>query len=105
MGLIDKTDLYKDSNIEHIIALIEKEGTEKAAKLLGVTRHSLLAKLSSMGVYRRKPYTNKRGEIPRRKNELVDKIAELCGDPPEVWESLSKANKNLLEKLVFHLST
>jgi hypothetical protein len=66
---------------------------------LGVPERSVIAKLSSLGVYKRKEYKNKRGETPVKKEEYVDRIAELLDVNVEMLESLEKVNKNVLKLL------
>jgi hypothetical protein len=56
-----------------------------------VPERSVIAKLSSLGVYQRKEYKNKRGETPIKKEEYIERIAKL-----DLLESLEKANKNVL---------
>jgi flagellar biosynthesis/type III secretory pathway chaperone len=69
---------------------------EEIAKALLVPKKSVIAKLSSLGVYRRKTYLTKRGETPRSKAEVVDSISELLDRDPQLLESLEKANKSVL---------
>jgi hypothetical protein len=66
------------------------------AQTLGVPERSVIAKLSSLGVYQRKTYLNKRGEPPQKKAEMIEKIANLLNVNIELLESLEKANKNVL---------
>jgi predicted transcriptional regulator len=61
-----------------------------------VPERSLIAKLSTLGVYVKKQYLTKRGEIPVRKEEYLQKIADILEIDVESLESLSKANKNIL---------
>ena len=72
---------------------------DQIADHLEVPQRSVIAKLSSLGVYQKKQYTNKRGELPVRKDEYVDRIAEHLGVAPEVLDSLEKVNKNVLRML------
>lgn len=60
---------------------------------------SVIAKLSSLGLYTRKPYVNKRGQSPVKKEEYVERIAKLLGKDVELLESLEKVNKNVLVML------
>ncbi len=57
---------------------------------------SLIAKLSSLGVYKKKEYLNKRGEVPIKKEAYLARIAELLEVQIEQIESLEKVNKNVL---------
>lgn len=66
------------------------------ASELGVPDRSVIAKLSSLGLYKRKGYLTKRGEPPIKKEVYIEKIAELMGVEPDRLDSLEKANKNVL---------
>ncbi len=61
-----------------------------------VPERSIIAKLSSLGVYQKKQYTTKRGETPIKKSELIDRIAGLLDTNSEFLESLEKVNKAVL---------
>jgi hypothetical protein len=63
---------------------------------LDVPERSVIAKLSSLGVYQKKSYLNKRGEVPIKKSEHIERIAELLDTNLELLESLEKVNKNVL---------
>lgn len=66
---------------------------------LNVPRRSVVAKLASMGVYHKQAYKNKRGEIPVKKEEYVERLAILLGVNVELLESLEKVNKSVLKML------
>ena len=66
------------------------------ARALNVPDRSIIAKLSSLGVYQKKVYTNKRGEVPVKKAEHIEELAQLLGVPSDQLESLEKVNKNVL---------
>jgi Zn-dependent peptidase ImmA (M78 family) len=80
------------ANNENIVA-------ELAAQF-DVPERSIIAKLSSCGVYKRKEYLNKRGEVPIKKEQYIEKIANLMEVNLELLDSLEKANKNVLLLLV-----
>ena len=61
-----------------------------------VPDRSIIAKLSSLGVYTKKAYTTKRGEIPIKKEEYIERIAALLDVNAEILESLEKVNKSVL---------
>jgi hypothetical protein len=67
------------------------------AELLEVPERSVIAKLSSLGVYQKKTYTNKRGEVPVKKSEHIERIADLLDCDLELLESLEKVNKLVLK--------
>lgn len=77
---------------------------EELALQLDVPTRSIIAKLSSLGVYVRKAYTNKQGEPPIKKEVYVENIAKLLGCNLEILESLEKVNKNVLKLLAAALS-
>jgi len=92
---------YKMRYTQEICDLITRqyaEGTPtlEIATSLEVPERSIIAKLSSLGVYQRKQYVNKRGETPRKKEELIEKLAVQLGVNLDLLESLEKANKSVL---------
>jgi len=74
---------------------------EAIATSLDVPERSVIAKLSSLGVYTKKSYVNKRGELPVKKSEHIERIAKLLDVDEELLESLEKVNKTVL-KLIEH---
>lgn len=66
------------------------------ASQLEVPERSVIAKLSSIGVYQKKAYLNKQGLPPVRKSEYIDQLAELLDCHPDQLESLEKVNKTVL---------
>lgn len=72
---------------------------EKLAETLQVPSRSIIAKLSSLGVYQRKQYVSKLGTPPRKKSDYIEKIAQLLQLDLELCESLEKTNKLLLGKI------
>ena len=84
-------ELYKAGNsVPEIAALMTLEYGE------AVPDRSIIAKLSSLGVYTKKSYTTKRGEIPIKKEEYIERIAALLDVNAEILESLEKVNKSVL---------
>ncbi len=73
--------------------------TEELAAQLDVPVRSVIAKLSSLGVYQKKSYLNKRGEVPIKKEEYIDRLAVLLNVNIDRLESLEKVNKNVLKLL------
>lgn len=63
---------------------------------LGVPERSVIAKLSSLGVYKRKEYLNKRGEPPIKKEEYINRIAALLDINIDLLESMEKVTKSAL---------
>lgn len=72
---------------------------EEIAADLNVPVRSVIAKLSSLGLYKRKDYTDKQGNPPVKKEVYVERIANLLGANVELLESLEKVNKNVLKML------
>lgn len=77
---------------------------EQLAADLDVPVRSIIAKLSSLGVYQKKTYVNKRGEIPIKKSEHIEQIAQLLDCDLELLESLEKVNKVVLKLIQQRLS-
>lgn len=76
-----------------------QEGVSVAelSEKLNVPERSVIAKLSALGVYKKKEYRNKRGELPIKKEEYITRIADLLNVSVDILESLEKANKNVLK--------
>ena len=74
------------------------------ARQLDLPERSIIAKLSSLGVYQKKTYLNKRGEVPVRKAEHIERIATLLDCDLELLESLEKVNKVVLKLIESRLS-
>ena len=72
--------------------------------MFGKTTRSVVAKLSREGVYKKKEYVSKTGETPVAKDTLADKIGALCGLTEPETESLTKANKTALQKILSKVS-
>lgn len=70
------------------------------AAAFGKTTRSVIAKLSREGVYVKKEYTNKNGEKPIKKDETAEKIGAACGLSEGEIDSLTKANKSALLKIL-----
>jgi hypothetical protein len=77
---------------------------EELAHQLQVPVRSIIAKLSSLGVYQKKSYLNKRGEVPVKKSEHIEQIATLLDCDLELLESLEKVNKVVLKLIQQKLS-
>jgi transposase-like protein len=73
---------------------------EALAQMFGKTTRSVVAKLSREGVYQAK---TKNTAARVKKSELVDRIAQLCSATPEAFDSLEKANHEVLEAILTNL--
>jgi hypothetical protein len=70
------------------------------AVAFGKTTRSIIAKLSREGVYQKKAYVSKTGEAVVKKDALADKMAEVFGLTEAEADSLTKANKTALKKIL-----
>ena len=70
------------------------------AEALGKSTRSVVAKLSREKVYKAKEYISKTGEKPIAKDALADKMAEVFGLTEAEADSLTKANKTALKKIL-----
>ena len=76
---------------------------ERIAEGLNKTVRSVVAKLSREGVYQKKTYTTKGGGVPVKKDAHADHIGQIVGLSEGEVDSLTKANKTALAKIVLHL--
>ena len=98
----EKTVNYTEALTKELVdRYVAGESVEALAEALGKSTRSVVAKLSREGVYKAK--TRNRGEARVKKADLVDQLAAACGVAPEVFESLEKANHDVLEALVAKL--
>ena len=77
------------------------ESVEQLATMFGKTTRSVVAKLSREGVYQAKSKAS--GVARVKKADLVDAIANRIGVAPEVFDSLEKANHEVLEAILQNL--
>jgi hypothetical protein len=91
-----------EQTVELVAGYQSGKTVEQLAETLGKTVRSVVAKLSREGVYVAK--TRATGQARVKKADLVDKLATACGVAPEVFESLEKANHEVLERLVAELA-
>lgn len=74
--------------------------TADLAEKFGKTVRSIVAKLSREGVYQKKEYKTKSGEAVVKKNELADKLTDMFLLTEAEADSLTKANKSALMKII-----
>ena len=72
---------------------------EAIAEKMGRSVRSVVAKLSREGVYQRKTYVGKTGEMPVKKDVHADAIGSMLNLPENDVESLTKANKAALKAI------
>lgn len=100
--MTEKTVNYTPEQTAQLLSgYLAGETVENLAASMGKTTRSVVAKLSREGVYKSKAKTS--GVARVKKADLVDKLAAACGVAPEVFESLEKANHDVLEALVAQL--
>ena len=75
------------------------ETVNSLAKHYDIPPRSIIAKLSSMGIYKKKEYTNKRGETPTRKEEYIERISTMLDIDLALLDSMEKVTKMALVKL------
>lgn len=73
---------------------------EDQAAILGKSTRSIIAKLSREGVYVKPERTGTNGEPRVTKATLVGEIAAACGATQDQFDSLEKANANVLRALL-----
>ena len=76
---------------------------EAIAESTGKTVRSIVAKLSREGVYKKKEYATKTGEKPVKKDATAEQVGTICGLSEGEIDSLTKANKTALLKILSRL--
>lgn len=76
------------------------ETVNALAVSMGKSARSIIAKLSRMGIYKKAEYVSKTGATPVKKESLADKIAAVVGLNEADADSLTKANKTALAKIL-----
>jgi hypothetical protein len=100
--MTDKIVNYTAEQTAQLVANYKAGATVEAlAEMFGKTTRSVVAKLSREGVYQAKGKTS--GTTRVKKSELVDQIATLCNANPEAFDSLEKANHEVLEAILQNL--
>lgn len=95
-GRVSKSSL---AVVAEIAEYLKQFNLDAAGTPMDVPERSIIAKLSSMGVYKKKEYLTKRGEVPIKKEEYIDRIAKHLAVNVELLESLEKVNKSVLVML------
>ena len=91
---------YTPENVQKIVASYNLGAAPKEIALeYDVPERSIIAKLASLGVYKRKEYLTKQGEVPIKKAEYIENIAKLLNVDLETLDSLEKVDKNVLKML------
>ncbi len=105
--MAEKTAKPANYTAEQTVALVAAyqaaptaETVADLAAKFGKTVRSVVAKLSREGVYQKKEYTTKKGEKPMRKEDMATALMEAFGLTEAEAESLTKANKTALSKVL-----
>ena len=95
--------------VEQTAAIVEGytngSTVELLAEAFGKSVRSIVAKLSREGVYKKKAYVTKSGETVVKKDELADKMATVFDLTEAEADSLTKANKTALKKILDKFET
>jgi hypothetical protein len=101
-----KTVNYTPEQTQQIIADYQAGVTvESIAAALGKSTRSIVAKLSREKVYVAKTYVTKTGDAVIKKDAHADFIAQALGLSEADADSLTKANKTALAKIVDFIKT
>lgn len=99
--------MYTPEQTELCISKYKQNPTQETIDALclelGKSKRSVIAKLTKSGLYSRKPYLSKTGELPRTKESLATEIGELISLQDFEAESLTKASKSCLIKILKYL--
>ena len=96
-----KTQNYTPEQAEQMVAeYVSGTPVEQIAETMGKSVRSVVAKLSKEGVYKAKSYVSKTGVKPVKKDAVADEIAAVLQLTEAETESLTKANKTALAKIL-----
>lgn len=82
------------------VATPTAETVEAFAVKFAKTTKSIIAKLSREGCYQKKEYVSKTGEKPVKKDEIANEFQERFSLTEVEADSLTKANKTALAKIL-----
>ena len=100
--MAEKTVNYTPEQVQELVAGYQSgTSVEQLAEQVGKSVRSVVAKLSREGVYQ--PKTSKASQTRVTKAELVERISALCARSSEQFESLEKANQDVLLVLLEQL--
>lgn len=102
-----RAENYTSEDVAHLIAVYKaadgdaerKTAVNSLAVELNKSPASIRAKLVSLGEYVKAERKAKDGSEIVKKDSLVEEIAQMCGESSETFDSLEKANKNVLRVL------
>lgn len=76
-----------------------QETVEALAKKYDKPIRSIISKLSAMGIYQKKRYVSKNGQVPVTKEVYIERISNLLDIDRDLLESLEKVTKYALVKM------
>ena len=98
-----KTAYTSEQTVELVAAYTANPSAETIAvfaEKFGKTVKSVVAKLAREKAYVKKEYVSKTGEKPVKKDDLANEFQELFGLTEAEADSLTKANKTALAKIL-----
>jgi response regulator RpfG family c-di-GMP phosphodiesterase len=98
--IVNYTDEQTSTMLEAYLSNPTRETVEMLAEQFGKSVRSIVAKLSREGVYQKAERTTKTGEPVTRKDDLADRLAAVCGLTEAEADSLTKASKTALQKVL-----
>lgn len=107
-----KAQTYTDDQVSKMVADYTAVETDEAraevvdslAEEFGKSVASIRSKLVREGVYVKKARTTKTGDAVVSKADLVQQIADAMGEDAEAFDSLEKATKVVLQKILHAVS-
>ena len=95
---------YTDEEVAILKALHqEQKDIPYIAEVLQRNERSVRAKLSALGLYSKKPYLNKNGQPPKKKEEIIREICVYLEITEDMADSLEKCTKYVLERILAKL--
>ena len=98
--IVNYTDEQTSTMLEAYLSNPTRETVDMLAVEFGKSVRSIVAKLSREGVYQKAAPVTKTGEPVTRKDDLADRLAAICGLTEAEADSLTKASKSALQKVL-----
>jgi len=99
-------DYKAGTTVSDLSKQLSESETARTGTSTTVPERSIIAKLSALGVYKKKEYLTKRGEPPVKKEEYIARIGKLLDIDLDLLESLEKVTKTaltLIERQILEL--
>jgi hypothetical protein len=98
--IVNYTEEQTSEMLQAYLDAPTRETVEMLAVQFGKSVRSIVAKLSREGVYQKAAPVTKTGEPVTRKDDLADRLAAVCGLTEAEADSLTKASKSALQKVL-----